>query len=49
MKISIAKRMNGWYEVLVVDSENREHRQFFKTTDTKTIDEYVEIYNTKKR
>lgn len=49
MKILIAKRINGWYDVVVVDNENNEHRQFFKEGDTMPIDEYVEIYNTKER
>jgi len=49
MKILIAKRTNGWYEVVVVDNKNFEHRQFFKEEDTMPIDEYIEIYNTKER
>ena len=47
MKILIAKRVNGWNEVLVIDDNGKEHRQFFKHTDTVQIDKYVEIYNTK--
>ena len=48
MKILIAKRANGWYEFVVVDNENNEHRQFFlKEGDTMPIDKYIEIYNTK--
>jgi len=46
MRISIAKRINDWYEVVVVDNENIEHRQFFKEGDKMPIDEYIEIYNT---
>ena len=48
MKILIAKKTNGWYEFVVVDNENNEHRQFFlKEGDTMPIDKYIEIYNTK--
>ena len=48
MKIIIAKRNNDWYEVVVVDDKNNEHRQFFKDGDTMPIDEYIEIYNSEK-
>jgi hypothetical protein len=49
MKIRIAKRINGWTDVVVIDDNGGEHRQFFKHTPATPIDEYIEIYNTEEK